>query len=218
MWIERPLATLPAADVERLVRALFAPDQRLARSFRHYWRTVRGHDEPTARLETLIDLRHDADELIARRDPELHAIGFQRVVASWEDAGGPAAYQAEGVFGYRALADHPLGASIAEVVEHVPSRPVAANDAHAIGFAYDLAVLDLGAEVDVAAELLAAIGRTARRAGHARVVVTTADRDLALQLACGGVELLPELALPDRKQIAGLFELARRAPRQARAA
>ena len=75
MVTDRPLASLPAEQAEQLIRALFAPNQRFARAYQHHYRFVLRQNEPTAKLNTRIELARAAATLLARLDdPCMHVL------------------------------------------------------------------------------------------------------------------------------------------------
>jgi hypothetical protein len=142
---------------------LFVESRPFARACHHYYRVVLHQNAPTATLNTRIELAQARVRVAA--DPHAHAC-------------------AAGVFGYRALADHPLA-------QQLPS---------ADAIAYDLAARD----DDALDALVVAIAEQARAAGHTRVyVVTTGDARLV------GVEPGRDIALVDRKYTVGVLDLAR---------
>lgn len=201
MFIERPLATLPVDHAERFVRAMFAPDQQLARACHDRFRAA-GHDHPTATLETRIELHTRATRLIANlADPALHTVGFQKVAAHWQDAGGVAAYRPIGLFGYRALEDHLLGVELAERLARTGIL------VGALGIAHDLGILDGHAGLDVRKTILLSIAHKAERAGHARLLVVV-DRSLREPCARFGIEFPDELQLATPGGEIGIFDLA----------
>jgi hypothetical protein len=74
MLIERPLATLPTACAEQLIRTLYAPDGRFARAFYRYWSNA--ENPATAKLNTRVELAHASDKLLASlADPHIFTVG-----------------------------------------------------------------------------------------------------------------------------------------------
>lgn len=143
MFLERPLASLPA-DRARQLLAVF---------------------------------RSDLDPA----DPDATALGFQRVAVDWRDAGGPAAFEPIGVFGYRAL------------------------DART-GLAYAVDVLDTARGLDLGKTMFLALAHRARVAGHDRLFVITENRALRGALSAFGVVFPAELQL--EAYLVGWFDLA----------
>ena len=189
--LERPLAQLPAADAERLVRELFAPDQRFARAFFHYWHTVLGHNAPTARLETLIELAHAREHVLAHTDdPHYHTVGFVGV-----------RYEPIGMFGYRPLAAHPMGAKLASAAAPLCDGP--------FGIAHCLATLDTYASTSVLRTMLASIALKAEARGDRRVLFYTSDHRLERLYRRFGMDFPPALRLPESRHLVGMFDLER---------
>jgi hypothetical protein len=147
------------------INELFTDSRPFARACQHYYRVVLHQNAATATLNTRIELAQARLRIAA--DPHARAV-------------------AAGVFGYRALADHPLA-------RELPVLP-------ACGIAYDLAARDEAA-LDA---LVVAIAECARAAGHTRVVVVTTGE---VQLV--GVEPSRDAALLDRKYAVGVLDLAR---------
>ncbi|MBA2541490.1 MAG: hypothetical protein H0V17_17745 [Deltaproteobacteria bacterium] len=176
MFIERPLATLPADHAERFVRAMFAPDQRFARAYHYWFRTVQGHNEPTAKLSTRIELHKACDAVLANvGDPNLHTLGIQKVAASWQDAGGAASYQPIGLFGYRALTALPVGAKIAERIASTSLRTRCAGPS---GIAHCVGILEEHGGLDVLKTVFVSLAHKAQAAGHAQLFLFTPDHRL----------------------------------------
>jgi len=206
MFIERPLATLPADHAERFVRAMFAPDQRFARAYHYWFRAVQGHNEPTAKLATRIELHKACDALLANLgDPNVHTVGFQKVAVSWEDAGGAASYQPIGVFGYRALTALPFGAKIAERIAATSLRTRCAT---ASGIAHCVGILDAHGNLDVLKTILLSLAHKAQTAGHDQLFFFTPDHRLRGLYERFGMEFPEEIQLPTSKHLVGMFDLA----------
>lgn len=206
MFIERPLATLPVDHAERFVRAMFAPDQRFARAYHDWFRTVAGHDEPTAKLSTRVELHKASDSLLASlADPNIHTIGFQKVAANWQDAGGAASYQPIGLFGYRALDELPFGA---EIADRIATTSLRTRCTRASGIAHCVGILDEHGSLDVLKTIFLSIAHKAQAAGHDQLVFFTPDRRLRGLYARFGIEFPAELQLPAEKHLVGMFDLA----------
>lgn len=195
--IERPLASLPTADAERFIRSLFAPDQRFARAFHHYWKVVLGQNDATAKLNTHIELAQTADKLVANlADPNMFTVGY-------EDGG---TYTPIGIFGYRALGAHPFGVKIADVVA---SGPLAARLGSEFGIAHCVGILDAHAGLEILKTMFLSIARKAQAAGHEQLFFFTSDHRLEGLYRRFGMEFPQELALRDSKHLVGMFDLAR---------
>ena len=180
---ERPLASLPTLDAEQFVGALFAPEQRFARTFHHYWDGVLRQNRATARLNTRIELSQAAARLVANlADPTMFTVGDDQPI---------------GIFGYCELVAHPVGKQIA--------AKLAARGR--LGFAHGIGMLDTLDHVDVLTTMFAAIARKAQAAGHDQVVIMTSDRELAALYQCFGME--PQLGLHDAKYFIGALDLTR---------
>jgi len=196
--IERSLASLPAADAERFVRSLFAPNQRFARAFEQYWKVILGHSEHVARRETQAELAHAGDALIANlADPAIFTVGHL-------EANG---YQPIGIFGYRALAAHPVGGKIAEAVA---TSALAARFGGRFGIAHCVGILDAHAGLEVLKTMFLSIARKAQAADHEQLFFFTSDHRLEGLYRRFGMEFPPELALRDSRHLVGLFDLTRR--------
>jgi hypothetical protein len=189
--LERPLAQLPAADAERLVRGLFAPDQRFARAFFHYWHRVLGHNEPTARLETLVELAHAREHVLAHLDdPHYYTVGYLG-----------ARYEPIGMFGYRALAEHAVGDKLRPVIGRLCEGPY--------GIAHCVAILDSYASTAVLRTMFASIALKAEARGDRRVLFFTSDHRLEKLYRRFGMDFPSALALPDSRHLVGMFDLER---------
>jgi hypothetical protein len=194
--IERPLASLPAPDAERFIRALFAPEQRFARAFHHYWRIVLKQNASTARLNTSIELVQTASKLLANLDdPDLFTVGF-------EGAG----YDPIGIFGYRELRAHAFGEKIANVVA---AGPLAARCRGTLGIAHCVGILDAHAGLEILKTMFLSIARKAASAGHDQLFFFTSDHRLEALYRRFGMEFPAELAVPDSKHLVGMFDLSR---------
>jgi hypothetical protein len=193
MLTERPLASLPVETAEQFIRALFAPDQRFARAFHHYWRVVLKQNEPTAKLNTHIELAQSAAKLIAELgDPYMHSLcSDDRPV---------------GIFGYRDLRAHAVGAKIADVVA---KSSLAATCKGPLGIAHCVGILDAHASLDLLKRIFASIARKATVEGHQQLFFFTSDHRLEGLYRRFGMEFPPELAVPDSKHLVGMFDLAR---------
>jgi hypothetical protein len=194
--IERPLASLSAPDAERFIRALFAPNQRFARAFHHYWKHVLKQNEPTARLNTLCELSQVADKLLANLgDPDMFTVGH----------GEGAAYQPIGIFGYRPLRAHAFGDRIASVVARGLSRHPASD----LGIAHCVGILDAHAGMRVLKTMFLSIARKAQAQHHAQLFFYTSDHRLEGLYRRFGMEVPDSLALPDSKHLVGMYDLTR---------
>lgn len=206
MFIERPLATLPTDHAERFVRALFAPDGRFARAYHDWFRTVQGHNEPTAKLSTRIELHKASDALLGNLgDPALHTVGVQQVAANWQDAGGAASYRPIGLFGYRALTALPFGAKIAARIATTSLRTRCGGPS---GIAHCVGILDEHGSLDVLKTVFLSIAHKAQAAGHDQLFFFTPDHRLRGLYTRFGIEFPEELQLPSSKHLVGMFDLA----------
>lgn len=206
MFIERPLATLPTDHAERFVRAMFAPGQRFARAYQYWFSTVQGHNEPTAKLETRVELRTASERLLENlADPEIHTVGFQKVAANWQDAGSAAAYQPIGLFGYRVLTDHSFGVEIAERIATTSLRERCTGP---VGIAHCVGILDEHGSLDVLKTIFLSLAHKAQAAGHDQLFFFTPDHRLRGLYVKFGMEFPDELQLPTRKHLVGMFDLA----------
>lgn len=193
MLTERSLASLPKPQAEHFIRALFAPDQRFARAFHHYWRVVLKQNEPTATLNTRIELARAADKLIAELgDPAIH------VICSGD--------RPIGIFGYRDLRTHSFGNKIADVIA---TSSLAATCTGPLGIAHAVGILDAYGGLDVLKQIFASIARKATAAGHQQLFFFTSDHRLEGLYRRFGMEFPSELAVPDSKHLVGMFDLAR---------
>jgi len=193
MLIERPLAGLPTLEAERFIRSLFAPDQRFARAFHHYWKVVLKQNDATARLNMLIELAQAADKLVANlADPHMFTVGHHD--------------QPIGIFGYRELTAHPVGCRIADVIA---SGPLAARCGSRLGIAHCVGIIDAHASLDVLKTIFASIARRAQAAGHDQVLFFTSDHRLESLYRRFGMEFPQELALHESKHLVGMFDLTR---------
>jgi hypothetical protein len=118
-----------------------------------------------------------AQRVASLADPHLITVGRQRVAASWQEAGGAAAFQPIGLFGYRARTDQ-------------------------LGSAYCVGILG-EQRADVLETIFLAIARTAARAGHAQLVFATPDRR---HERCA-VDLPAALQLPTTNRVFDLANL-----------
>lgn len=193
MLNERTLASLPTAQAESFIHALFQPDQRFGRAFHHYWRTVLKQNEPTATLNTRIELAQAADKLLANlSDPHYH-------VVCKDD-------QPVGIFGYRELTAHPVGREIARVVERLPRAEASPGP---YGFAHCVGILDAHASIDILKQMFGSIARKAIAAGHGQLFFFTSDHRLEKLYRRFGMEFSRELALDSSKHLVGMFDLER---------
>jgi hypothetical protein len=193
MMTERPLASLPAEQAALFIRALFAPNQRFARAFHHYWRVVLQQNEATAKLNTHIELAQACASLIANLgDPAIH-------VVCHDD-------QPIGIFGYRELRAHAFGEKIADVVA---AGSLAETCKGPLGIAHCVGILDEHASIDVLKRIFASLARKATAAGHQQLFFFTSDHRLEGLYRRFGMEFPAELALPDSKHLVGMFDLAR---------
>ncbi len=142
MFIERPLASLPADRAAMFLRQLGA--------------------------------HHDAG------DTTLFTLGFQKVAANWQDAGGPAAFEPIGLFGYRTLGDR-------------------------TGLAFETSILDTPRAIDLEKTMFLAIAHKARVAGHERLFVITPDRRVRRTFAAFGMVFPAALQL--ESYLVGYFDL-----------
>jgi hypothetical protein len=199
MLTERPLAQIAAPDAERFIQSLFAPDQRFARAFHHYWRVILKQNEPTATLNTRIELAQTADKLIENlADPAMFTVGHQRDIG----------YEPHGIFGYRALEAHPFGAKIARVVK-TTTGPFAGQCRGQLGIAHCVGILDAHASMEVLKTIFLSIARKAMAAGHEQLFFFTSDHRLEGLYKRFGMEFPRELAVPDSKHLVGMFDLSR---------
>lgn len=113
-------------------------------------------------------------------DSNLHALGFQKVAANWQDAGGPAAFEPLALFGYRAMD-------------------------HRTGVAYAVATLESARGVDLKKTLFLSIAHKARAAGHDRLFVVTSNHALRGAFANFGMVFPAELQL--QTYLVGWFDL-----------
>lgn len=195
--IERPLAGLSAPDAERFIRALFAPNQRFARAFHHYWKHVLQQNEPTARLNTLCELSQVADKLLANLgDPDMFTVGH----------GEGAAYQPIGIFGYRPLRAHAFGDRIASVVAR---GPLATQCKGELGIAHCVGILDAHAGMRVLKTMFLSIARKAQAEQHGQLFFFTSDHRLEGLYRRFGMEFPDSLAVPDSKHLVGMYDLTR---------
>jgi hypothetical protein len=193
MMTERPLASLPAEQAESFIRALFAPGQRFARAFHHYWRVVLKQNEATAKLNTYIELAQSGAKLIENLgDPAMHVI--------CQDG------QPIGIFGYRELRAHAFGAKIADVVS---TTALADTCKGPLGIAHCVGILDQYASIDVLKRIFASLARKANAAGHQQLFFFTSDHRLEGLYKRFGMEFPAELAVPDSKHLVGMFDLTR---------
>jgi hypothetical protein len=193
--IERSLASLPARQAEQFVHALFAPDQRFARAFHHYWKVVLAQDDITARVNTQRELAEAAGKLIANLgDPNIHTVGTTGID-----------YQPIGIFGYRDLEAHPFGRKIADVVA---AGPLASRCRGASGIAHCVGILDAHASIEILKTMFASIARKAQARDHAQLFFFTSDHRLEGLYRKFGMEFPPELALPDSQHLVGMFDLS----------
>ncbi len=150
-----------------------------------------------------------ADALIENlADPDVHTIGFQKVCVSWQDAGGPSAFQPVGMFGYRALSAHPLGDRIA--------RGLPKRFAGPFGLAHSIGIVHSGSAIDLETTIFLSLARAAAAAGHPQLVLVT-DRVRAERYSRFGIELFPGL-LHNCSTIVGVFDAASAAVESAVAA
>ena len=113
-------------------------------------------------------------------DTTLFTLGFQKVAANWQDAGGPAAFEPIGLFGYRALGDR-------------------------TGLAFAASMLDMPRAVDLEKTMFLAIAHKARIAGHERLFVVTPDHRVRRTFAAFGMVFPAELQL--ESYLVGYFDL-----------
>ncbi|MEO8701891.1 MAG: hypothetical protein ABI867_17735 [Kofleriaceae bacterium] len=187
--IERPLASLPAPDAERFIRALFAPDQRFARAFHHYWKHVVRQNDATARLSTLCELAQVSSKLLENlADPNLFTVGHAEPI---------------GIFGYRPLADHAYGERIASAVARAGAATTNVGIAHCVG------ILDAHAGMRVLKTMFLSIARKAQAQGHGQLYFFTSDHRLEGLYLRFGMEFPDWLALPDSKHLVGMYDLTR---------
>ena len=193
MVTERPLASLPREQAEQFIRALFAPDERCARAFHHYYRDMLRQNAPTAKLNTHIELARAVAKLLANLDdPHVH-------VLCRDD-------EPVGIFGYRALREHSFGVKIANVVM---TGALATRCTGPLGIAHRVGVLEAHADMDLHKRIFAAVTRKATAAGHRQLFVFTSDHRLESLYTPFGMEVPAELAVPDSKHLVGMFDLAR---------
>jgi hypothetical protein len=118
---------------------------------------------------------------LSTTNPELFTLGFQRVTAHWQDAGGPAAFEPIGLFGYRALDER-------------------------TGLAYAVTSLKpRGVSIDLKKTMFLSIAHKARIAGHDRLFVVTPDRALRGTFGNFGMVFPTELQLEG--YLVGWFDL-----------
>jgi hypothetical protein len=193
MLTERPLASLPREHAEQFIRALFAPGQWFARAYHHYYRNVLKHNEPTAKLDTHIELARATAKLLANLDdPCLYVVfvGDQPV----------------GIFGYRELRAHSAGAHLASVIA---TSSLAARCPGPLGIAHCLGILENRTHLELLKHLFVAFVRKANDAGHRQLCFFTADHRLESMYSPFGMEFPADLAMPASKHLVGLFDLAR---------
>ena len=121
-------------------------------------------------------------------DPDLFALGFQKVAVDWQDAGGPATFEPLALFGYRSLDER-------------------------TGVAYAAAILETPRTIDLRKTMVLAIAHKARAAGHDRLFLITADHRLRAAFAAFGMRFPAELQL--QSFLVGCFDLTTIAHAQA---
>jgi hypothetical protein len=197
MYLERPLASLPCRTAERFVRSLFAPDQRFARAFHHYWRVVLGQNEATAKLNTLIELDQSARAVLERLDdPHMFTI-----------AAATAPDEPVGIFGYRELGAHQVGAKVAGIVAATPALAARCRGVGS-GIAHCVAILDAEAGLDALKVIFSSIATKAGAAGHGQLYFFTSDHRLERLYRRFGMEFPAELVLPGSRHLVGMFDVA----------
>lgn len=118
---------------------------------------------------------------LAVTDPALYTLGFQRVAAHWQDAGGPAAFEPIGLYGYRALDER-------------------------TGLAYAVSMIETPRTIDLKKTMFLSIAHKARVAGHDRLFVVTPDPTLRGVFGNFGMVFPAELQL--ESYLVGWFDLA----------
>lgn len=139
-------------------------------------------ERPLASLPTDVSTRflEQVATGLAVTDPDLYTLGFQRVAAHWQDAGGPAAFEPIGLYGYRALDER-------------------------TGLAYAVSMIDTPRTVDLKKTMFLSIAHKARVAGHDRLFVVTPETALRGVFGNFGMVFPAELQL--KAYLVGYFDL-----------
>lgn len=195
-YLERPLSVLPRADARTFVTRLYAPDQRFARGFYFYWRTVMGASDAEARRNVERELSLYGGLVLENlSDPCQHTIGL----------GDESGYQPIGLFAFRPLLEYEPGRLLHE---HLRSTGQLARYPGPLAIGHSVAILNEHACRSALETILLSIARKALEQDVAWVFFWASDVRLATLYRHYNIHSSAELMLPGSSHVVGVYETA----------
>jgi hypothetical protein len=192
-----PLSQLDPSAAVSLCEALFSPEERFAKGFYHYWREVLNMSEAEAQQETLNELKTYSDRLKDDlSDPHYQTIGFNQ----------QGKYTPVGLYGFRALKDHSVGAKLYQSIEE---NGLLEKYQGKLAIAHTFSALSDYRNRAMMKYAFLRIAFDALEDDFNHIFFFMSDHRLGPIYSRFGLEFPPNLTFPDSKHLVGCYSITR---------
>ncbi len=208
---EQPLHCVSFKDLahnitEALIKKIYGPQERIAQGYFRLKHVTEGLDEVAAKQAAQAELDFQINQLCAHLDdPDMYAIGYSSNVACGHQTSSmPDDFKPIGIFGFRALRNHPKGQKL---IESLQAKNLLALPAEKYALAHAFSALNDHRGLEVLKYAFTIMGLKAMEAGYEDIFFFMSDHRLKDIYRRYGLDFPDDFKFEDSSHLIGHYPL-----------